>query len=144
MEIAGRRALPLRRGLNSVQLLAARRLEGGERGVADRVPDEDRVRRVQVDEVVVKGRSGRRARLDPDVTMCPGTLDSVVDADVVRKRRPGRVPLDVDARGHILEDGVREDALSRRGVVVDAVVAVGVGNVVVDERVVRAGIRLDA
>ena len=71
------------------------------------------------------------------------TAEPVVDANVVEDRPAGRAALEVYPRCDVLVDRVGDDPLAGAGVVVDAVVAVVVGDVVVDQRVVRARERFD-
>src|SRR6185312_14711105 len=110
---------------------------------ADRAPDQERVRGRQVYEVVVHRRPGGRSLLDADVAVSARAADAVVDADVVRDGRARGAAFDVDAGGHVAVHGIPDDHLSGRREVVDPVVAVVVRDVVVDERVVRAGVALD-
>ena len=86
MEVTRADVAPLRVGVEAVAHLPACGLVGGQRGVADRVPDQERVRCRQVDDVVIHCRTSRGPALDADVTVCPRTPDSVVDADVVHDR----------------------------------------------------------
>ena len=144
VEVATRHVQPFRIGLNAVQLLSCGRPERRQRGVRDGIPDEERVRSRQVGKVVVHRRAGRGTMLDPDVAVRPRARNTVVDADVVRDRRPGRSALDVYAGGDVVVHGVAEDGLTGRRVVVDAVVAVVVADVVDNQVVARTGERLDS
>ena len=143
MEVGARRVAPLRIGVDAVEHLSTRRLERGERLIADRAPDQQRVRRRQVDDVVIDNGAGGRAVLDTDVAVSARAVDAIVDADVVLDRAAGRASLEIDSCGHIVVDGIADHPLPRRAVVIDPVVAVVVADVVVDERVVRARVGLD-
>src|SRR6202040_1928726 len=73
----------------------------------------------------------------------PWAANAVVDADVVCDRRSGRAPLDVDTGARVLVDRIRDDPGARGVGVVDAMAAVAVDDVVVDQCVVRARTGLD-
>src|SRR6478735_1420776 len=124
VEVSAGNVRPPRVGLDRVGFLPRRGSEGRERGVAHRVPDQKRVRGCQVDQVVVKGGARGRAGLDPDVAVRTRALDAVVGRDV-------------------LVHGVRNDRLTGRLVVVDAVVAVVVDDVVKGQVAIRVRVELD-
>ena len=107
-----------------------------ERRVERRPPDEHGARLVQEHQVVVdRGPRGGRG-VDADIARCPGAVDPVVDADVVREEPARRRALEVDAGRHVPVDAVADDLLARGLVVVDPVVPIVVRHVV-DYQIVR-------
>ena len=136
MKVTGRGRLPERVRLDAVPLLACGRYEGCQRRVARAAPDGHHARHPQIYQVVVDDGSARGGRVDPDVALGPRAIDAVIDTDVVGRQCAARAALEVDPGGYVVVGGVREDALAGRAVVVDAVVAIGVRDVVKDQVVV--------